>query len=274
MVTLRKWYFAANEQALRTPGTRALMETAIRSCRQHTNLEPHLLHCGAPHPALDEFRRLGVRVIRHTPSLRDALRPAYGDDFAQFQGHWLRFDIPDIEGEDDFVLYTDIDVVFQRLPETLRAPEFLAVSPQLERRQRKRFNTGVMIMNLPRLRPLWPAFRAAVLHRLANNFVYPGHDEPSFNAFFAHHISWLPDEMNWRPFWGFTPRANIIHFHGPKPGLIRTFQKTTTQPRQKQLFELFQRDTAAYARFLAIYDGVAAGDVLTTAPVRDTHLVV
>lgn len=274
MPKLRKWYFATNENGIRRPGARGLLRAAIRSCRLNTNLQPHLIYNGGPHPVLDEFRRFGVKIIPHTPSIDDALRVGYEDDYPTFVGHWLRFDVPTLETEDDFVLYTDIDVVFQRLPEALTAPRTLAVSPQLERDQREKFNSGVMIMNLPALREVWPDFRQAVLDRLLGNFVYPGHDEISFNAFFRPTIDWLPDEMNWRPYWGYNPTVSIIHFHGPKPGLCRTFESVTETPPQKQMFELWQRDRLAYDRYLAIYDEMVGDGVLATRPVRDTHITV
>ena len=83
----------------------------------------------------------------------DLLRPKFGDAMNVYGGHWLRCDIPDLETEDEFVLYTDIDVLFMKnLPKKVPAPKFLACAPEHSRDDYSYFNSGVMIMNVPAFR--------------------------------------------------------------------------------------------------------------------------
>ena len=43
----------------------------------------------------------------------------------------------------------------------------------------------------------------------------------------------LPDELNWKPYWGLNSNAEIVHFHGPKPSLVLEF---LTKSDVKSLF--------------------------------------
>lgn len=260
MPTLRKWYFAVNEAGLLK--LRELLRAAVVSCRCNTSLEPHCVYVGEEQRALEELRQLGVKIIRHRPSLEPELRVAYGDRVETFIGHWLRLDLPSLETEDDFVLYTDIDVLFCSMPREVWAPKLLAAGPAIERFGRSSFNSGVLIMNLPALREVWEDFHGAVRRRLlGGNFTYPGHDQPSFNAFFRNDIEWLPEEMNWRPYWGYNPQAHIIHFHGPKPGWARTAMREPQKMKNpnKVLTDIWQQDKASYEKYLNLYETYAKG---------------
>lgn len=249
-VPLRKWYFCANTAAMRGRPFK-LLRAAIHSCLRHTDLRPVCLYVGEKAPALRVMRELGVEVIRHRPSLEAELRPAYGDRYETFAGHWLRVDIPRVETDDEFVLYTDIDVVFRSLPPVLDGPELLAVGPERWRTEWQPFNSGVMLMNLPGLRAVDDAFRAQIVERLRGDFTWPTHDQASFNRFFAGRTGRLPLEMNWKPYWGVNPEARIVHYHGPKPSLVdHVARKGMAGVRSGHafLYELAPSAHAAYAR--------------------------
>jgi hypothetical protein len=255
VVPLRKWYFAVDERGVRNAS--GLLRAAVISCRTHTSLAPHLLYYGAEDPFLDDLRALGVTVIAHTPSIERELRIGYGPEkFDQFVGHWLRLDLPDIETEDDFILYTDIDVVFRSLPPTLPAPALLSAGPAEERDERVRFNSGVMVLNLPALRTVWPEFMGQVRDRLLGDFRYPAHDQVSFNRFFAGRHDWIADEMNWRPYWGHNPSAHLLHYHGPKPRQIRRFMRGQGLDA-KRYVDIWQRDPEAYATYVDLFESYA-----------------
>ncbi|TFL18521.1 hypothetical protein [Jannaschia formosa] len=249
---LRKWYFCANEGALRGDNFK-LLRAAIQSCLRHTDLQPHCLYVGGKAPALRVMRDLGVTVIRHAPSLEPWLRPAYGPDYETFAGHWLRIDIPRIETEDDHVLYTDIDVLFRPLPALIDGPELLAVAPERWRTRAEPFNSGVMLMHLPGLRAVDDAFRAAIRARLQGDFTWPTHDQASFNAFFRGRTDPLPLSMNWKPYWGRNDAAHIVHFHGPKPRMAAKLAAGEARGLDAGQARLHGLAPAAYRHYGALF---------------------
>ena len=81
-------------------------------------------------------------------------------------------------------------------------------------------NTGVMLMNTDRLRESLPKFREYVSENLAD-LERESWDEAAYRWYYRDEKGPLWDrlrpELNWKPYWGESPEAKIIHFHGPKP---------------------------------------------------------
>jgi hypothetical protein len=81
-------------------------------------------------------------------------------------------------------------------------------------------NTGVMLMNVARLRESLPEFRKYVAKNLAA-LEAESWDEAAYRWFYRDENGpvWdrLRPELNWKPYWGENAEAKIIHFHGPKP---------------------------------------------------------
>ena len=137
---------------------------------------------------------------------------------------------PDVCGST--VLYTDVDVLFLT---PLRATnlvhlinnsssaavaygaesDFTAKSPE---------NTGVMLINVPRFRTLFPKLLA---FGRRHNFSFPAYDQGWLNSFFtvigpAGARVMMDASWNWKVYWGSPQRKqkdlpHIVHFHGPKP---------------------------------------------------------
>jgi len=250
---LTKWYFAINEAGLER--VRNQIHVAVQSCREVAGLLPHCLYSGEDVSRLDDLRELGVTVIPHRPLLEKELREGYGDEkYEVFCGHWLRGDLPLIETQEKYILYTDVDVMFRRPFDGLKLPEkAVAAAPEQQQREKRYFNSGVLVMNLPVMRDLLPAFHETIRARLKNDFTYPPHDQGSFNAFYHDKMEWLPVEMNWKPYWGENPQAQIVHFHGPKPRQIDRF-KAGIDERRPALQALWARNPAAYDVYVAEFD--------------------
>jgi hypothetical protein len=110
-------------------------------------------------------------------------------------------------------------------------------------------NSGVMVMNLPRLRREQRRF---LRHLRKNLHRYSVRDRPwdqdAYQNWYglhrqrlSHKLSWrlervigvrlarsvlwdpLPPTLNWKPHWGANPNAQIIHFLGAKPHHRREF---------------------------------------------------
>ncbi len=259
--TFRKWYFAANVAALRDSFDQ--IEVAVQSARLRTSLLPVCLvdATGDLATVADRLHWLeaaGVRLVRHSAALFAIVRAHFGADADIFSGHWLRCDIPLIETEDEFVLYTDIDVMFRRDVAKVKVrPRLLACAPEFDRKDLGYFNSGVMVMNLPALRARRPDLIAHLRERLTN--MRPYDDQGALNATFRHEWDRLPDSWNWKPYWGMNDDAAIVHFHGPKPFHVDLLRRAEDPPDFPSDFaRLYRLDPAAYAGFMDEFEATRA----------------
>ncbi len=108
-------------------------------------------------------------------------------------------------------------------------PPFFACAPEFYQEDWSYINTGVMLMNVEALRSEHEAIldfiRPNILRFAENSF-----DQAAYNEFYDGRISRLPVTLNWKLFWGIQPGAQIIHFHGAKPHLIKNFLDGKMRP--------------------------------------------
>jgi hypothetical protein len=126
--------------------------------------------------------------------------------------------------DDEYVLYTDVDVMFvsdvaDYLPRV--RPTYFAVAPEGVLSDYVEMNTGVMVMNLPRLRECDERFRELIVLNL-ETFCTQTWDQAAYRQLFRNEQGeplWdrLDPRFNWKPYWGLRPDVRILHFHGPKP---------------------------------------------------------
>jgi len=218
-----KWYFAINEEGVSTD-IGHLARLAVISAQKNTTLKPHLLYRGNRNRFTAWMEDRGVTVIDTVPQFEPVLRWAINAGWypRELTGHWLRTEICHIERHDDFVLYTDIDVLFLREIELggMR-PRFFACAPEVLINDRGYFNSGVMLMNIPALRDDYPRLRAAIEQRFVEGERVPFHDQDVYNRVYAGQWDFLDPIYNWKPYWAVNPNAAIFHFHGPKIDTIR-----------------------------------------------------
>ncbi len=253
---IRKWYFAVNESGARGIYDR-LIRAAVRSCRANTGLQPVCLYDGGDIPLLDWLAAHGVTVIRHRVSIAEAIDRCpvkTGWDAETARGAYLRIDLPLVETEDEFVLYTDTDVLFlSDLGETPK-PDLFACAPESDAAHWGYVNTGAMVVNVPAMRrehAAFAAFAAANIDRLHQGGagIY---DQAAYNAFFAGRWSRLPLDLNWKPYWGIA-RPRIVHFHGPKPMHIDAILRGA-HDLPPVLHELVEQDRMASAYWLGCWN--------------------
>lgn len=237
-----KWFFALNGKTSTFDAYSQMVKVAVDTAREHTHLDPHFVFDGEENELTRWLRGRGVKVIRHRSFLYEALaelaRTRNDPNILSIgAGAFLRNEIPQLTHtlgiRDRHVLYTDCDVMFVRdVEEVLRSckPRWFAVVPE-DLSQPRLINSGVMVMNVKSLRSIDRRFRAYTLLNLPS-FVGNGWDQDAYREYFADDLrgrfrfwerkrrpAWdrLPAEMNWRPYWGESRAACIIHFHGPKP---------------------------------------------------------
>jgi FkbM family methyltransferase len=253
-----KWYFALSAASLasRDHDWPSLIKTAVTSARSRTNLRPHLLWDGPAHPLLDEMRALGVTVIFHRARFYDALeaynsRPGYLPTAA---GCFLRVDIPVLETEDEFVLYTDADVIFLRDPEPILRdirPAYFACTSEFTFDDG--LNSGVLWLNVAAMRQDYAAFTAFIRANLQL-----GLDQDMYRAFYRDRFEKMPPALNWKPYWGRHDNAVILHWHGVKPVVVRRLMADPAARTNPDLERLVTLDPEGYRYYINLLDGLAA----------------
>lgn len=250
-----KWYFALNEAG--TAGGIGLhARLAVLSAQKVGGLDPHLLYYGARNAFTAWMEAQGVRVIDAAPSFLDVLEKAghEGRHSLAFIGHWLRTATCLVEREDTFILYTDCDVLFRRRMNFSGCqPETIACAPEFKPDNWNYFNSGVMVQNVPRLRLDYPALQDFIVEALHGPAAADINDQWAYNHFYRGSWARLNPLMNWKPYWGFSADAPLVHFHGPKLDNMRAVLDGVLpweQPTARVLGSLFLAFLPHYAAAL------------------------
>jgi len=225
------WFCALTEDSTAFREYAEMVKVAVYTAQKYTSLAPHLIYEGDENEFTRWLAKHGVRVVRHRSRFREGLaelgRKKGNPHFeAALSGAFSRVELPEIVarlGGPERVLYTDCDVMFTNevVPELeANRCEYFAVAPESVRDDYLNMNTGVMLMNVTRLRETWPKFRDYIAQHLAE-LEKESWDEAAYRWFYRdeHGPLWdrLRPELNWKPYWGENPEAQIIHLHGPKP---------------------------------------------------------
>ena len=256
-----KWFFAVSEVSMdhHDHDFRALIRSAVNSARANTQLAPHMIFDGEEGAFTQEIRALGVTVIRHRISFYDRLeaaqkgqRPDWTPYMFVASGALLRLEIPLLEQGDEFVLYTDCDVIFLKDPVLKHIrPDVFAVAPERQQGSHEDMNSGVMVMNLPRLRADLPV----LVSFLCENFArVSGFDQEAYRHFYRGAWSGLTPDYNWKPYWGINPEASVIHFHGPKPPAVRKLMADPSYGAPDVWRQLYFQDVESYRHYLEVWD--------------------
>lgn len=119
--------------------------------------------------------------------------------------------------EEDYYLYTDTDVLFLQDIDScsLNKPPFYTISsegfPGVPE------NTGVMYVNRHRMKDY---LNDIVTYAKEIKWDFGAMDQGLLNKYvLARNLSipYLPERFNWKPYWGSSDDAVIVHYHGPKP---------------------------------------------------------
>jgi hypothetical protein len=228
-----KWFFGLHEQGNQFENYSNLLKVAVYTAQKFTSLEPHFLYDGQENHLTEWLRKRNVRIINCRTFLYDRLRQLSDlyekpDYLAIGAGAFLRTEIPRVAQErgftDEFVLYTDLDVMFltevASLLEQVR-PRYFAVAPEISPIDYAAMNSGVMLMNLKNLQADDRKFRSFMMQKI-EKLINGAWDQTAYigfykSRFFGYKWDKLALEFNWKPYWGDYRNAKIIHFHGPKP---------------------------------------------------------
>ena len=269
-----KWFFALNDSSAAFEYYAGMVRVAVHSALKHTNLEPVFVYDGADNSLTDWLEARGVTIVRRKSLLHLELERSI--DPGRFPharsialGAFLRLEVPlvvrELGWDDAFVLYTDCDVMFtsafsRELLE--QRPRFLAVAPESKINDWENMNSGVMVMNVDALIEDFGRFHTTVLRQIANSD-WASFDQRAYRAHYRNRWDRLPPELNWKPYWGANSRAEIVHFHGPKP-----FQKYTLASGRAPE-NLRALANAGFYHYAALFDQLLV-DATTHSPSAET----
>jgi hypothetical protein len=218
-----KWYFCI--ESIGYIRYESYLKAAVISCRKNTSLTPILIWYEANKHVPDELRtfldKYGVKLI-HGEGLvfnelmkqREKIKITVSHSTP---GAYLRFEIPLIEQEDEYVLYGDCDIMFNKEIELDDVkPRFIACAPEFQQNEWGYFNSGVMVMNIKNMRNTLDNLIDVTMARMRSGFCM-GSDQGDLNGYYFQEWTRLNPLFNWKPYWGVNEDAKIIHFHGPKP---------------------------------------------------------
>lgn len=116
---VKKWFFALNSDSNKVKKYERYIRCAVKSALENTSLEPHFLYDDNK----GEIESIGwledqnVTIHRVSSRFVNEMERGYesADDIAIARGAFLRVEIPELVKnmyKDEYVLYTDCDVIF------------------------------------------------------------------------------------------------------------------------------------------------------------------
>ena len=270
-----KWFFVVNNDA--SAWFNDMIRSAVLSAKETGLLEPHCITDDASGALFDWLKREGVVIhvgelpFKHRLYADDVIEANRGSPYraVNASGAYLKILIPQFADAGEPVMYTDCDILF--LPtlsfegvafdySTMNAVPEIAGSENAKQDESGNFNSGVMIFDPQLFRDNYNAFLEELERRKYFFHGDPGfYDQGLFNVIFRGTWKIIPDTLNWRPYWGLSPAASIIHFHGPKPEQVRRIMHGTPGDLENPgLIALYDNAPAAYRHYLALFDAVAA----------------
>lgn len=248
-----KWYACLNDDGLSEYAEH--LRVAIGSAIDVAKLEPHIVFDGDPARLYDAVGRSDFGLHSRVSMLRDeiARTPAtagWSPNVAR--GTLLRLEIPLIEEADQFVLYTDCDVLFTGPVDlSLLRPKYFAAAPGHNPHNWHNLCSGVMLLNVPAMRKAHPYLMNVARAHLGVPHFY---DQEVLNTAFLNRWDRLPLEAHWKPYWGPNPASTIVHFHGPKIAHVRMLMREGDHADLPEIYRtLYQNSVEGYAYYESLF---------------------
>ena len=201
-----------------------LLKVMLISARKNTSLHLVCLYDGNTNDLVYKLlKEFNVEIILHQLPYKQELMEIYPREwmlqnlgreieYNRIFGTFMRMEIPVVEKEEKYVLYSDIDVIFNAdiLLEELPHPTYLAAAPEYERNveDMEYFNAGVLVMNIQGMKEKYEEFILKMKNRERN--ISGLFDQGYLNELCFKDMELLPIEYNWKPYWGINDKAKLI----------------------------------------------------------------
>lgn len=236
-----KWFFAINSESPDFDSYSQMLKVAVQTAQRNTSLEPFCIYDGSENDVTQWLRENGVTVIHHRSPHYEQFKREFPSCHTVAAGAFLRVEIPkivDMYGmPDEYVLYTDCDVIFQNdFVDRLNGLtcKYIAAAPEHEVDNWSYLNSGVLYMNIKNLLDINEEFNNFIKNNLDKIMKF-AYDQGAYNFFFKERWERLDIDLNWKSYWPLNYNASIIHFHGPKPNQTHEIVNGTASPL-KMLF--------------------------------------
>lgn len=250
-----KWFFGFNEATDWYDNYVRYIKCAVNSCKRNApNLEPVFMYDGYRGPLTEWLESKGVTVIIAKSPLCSHFKKleterGFGSSVAC--GAFLRIEIPRLIREqgwnDSHVLYTDCDVMFLKSVSFDTLPEWFSCAPEFNINNWSYFNSGSMLINVENMRKTYDAFLEYVLN--CGDVINQSYDQGCLNEFYKDKWTRLNPIFNWKPYWGISNNARIIHFHGPKIENVEKLMAKSTKDVPDVCIKLFNSNVEAYKTY-------------------------
>ncbi len=245
-----------------------MAKVLVLSAGANTRLELLCVYDGSDQRLIEWLESKNVLVIRWSVSFLEDLRDRYdGEKSIEFcRGTFLCMEVPYILNhygmEDEYILYVDTDTMFvddvdlnDTQPQTFCAPKDWSVSDN------SRFSTGVLLMNCRFLLSQYSVFQTHI-RRHNYNFSFTGMgpcDQGAWNTFFENKSEELPNCYDWKPWWGSSDAAIVIHFSGPMPRQVRRLIEMENPITEVDKIHKYvvDQDQNSYIRYVEAWEVIA-----------------
>lgn len=258
----------------------AMAKVAVTSAQFRTSLDPFCIFNVAPDASesvkrvaadfLEWLQSRGVTIIYHSPKWAHKITEAVESgkaaknikysplykDAAMMIATFARFDIPVLGFTDDFVLYTDVDVMFVsdvNLASFDALPKYMLCGTESHKEgtlgiSKKNFyaNAGIILYNMRFMRSSHKAFvNFSFSDDSMENGLYfgkfgPG-DQGAYNQFYDGLMTVVASApFNYKPYWEDateTSHVSIVHWHGPK---VADYGEYLTDCKKTVLYEPYE----------------------------------
>lgn len=216
-----RWIFCTTEKSIENEtGFNDLIKVAVITAQKYTKLQPTMIYYGESFdlPLIKWLQDRGVTILKAFPEIGFELL-TLEESAARFDrgvGSLLKLEIHRVLNDEhlpeDYVLYTDCDVMFTpnfKLPRV--KPKLLAGTPEYIKDDWGHIDTGVMLLNNFNLLNRY--------NSIARFFIENYRPEWDWEQDGYNQLEWdkLDQLYNWKPYWGKNSEAKIVHFHRLKP---------------------------------------------------------
>ena len=271
-----KCYFCLTEPDSNNSPYLDLLYVSLKSARENTKLDLYVIYDGTENGRCWQIlKEFDVKIIKQefshkqylpkTFSKEDIKKLSGGNDipYDKLAGTFMRFDIPFIEQEDDFVFYADIDVIFLKdfSHDSFDKTEYLAASTEFSKdlENMTYFNAGILYLNVKNMRKI----SSIVFDMLKNGIKNSTNlfDQGYLNQLCFDKMTVMPLEFNWKPYWGINDNVHIVHFHAMKPeGNIANSGFGMTQDALFHMLNGHFEDIGGYIYYLTLWYKILGKD--------------